>query len=58
MSEVCKCGHVKGSHGYTGYSNNPEGDLGKGLCRVCDDNEDLENPCKKFRKINERGTKE
>ncbi|KKK42216.1 hypothetical protein LCGC14_2190750 [marine sediment metagenome] len=35
------------SHGYTGYSDS-KGDLGKGLCRICNGNEDLESTCKKF----------
>ena len=48
MSQTCKnCRHVKSSHGYTGYSDGSN-DLGKGICRTCEGNEDLENPCKKF----------
>ena len=44
---LCKCGHAKSSHGYTGYSDGSN-DLGKGLCRTCEGNEDREE-CLKFR---------
>lgn len=48
QNQVCKCGHVKSSHGYTGYSDGSN-DLGKGLCRTCEGNEDIDVKCKKFK---------
>jgi len=44
--DICECGHVKGSHGYTGYSDGSN-DIGKGECRSCKvDGE--QSSCKKF----------